>query len=150
MEAFNKYDFLWKADLQQAYEKFMRTNPPLEAFEAELKKYMAIETDVNAIPGVHNIGALSLETLPLKTSLKNEAGSWKAQFAQNLHKQCSENLKAFDTYIRDTTVKLNRKIEDLEVSSRSCHIDPITLPPGRSLAFLSPCLRAAPSLRSAL
>eukprot|EP00955_Chlamydomonas_euryale_P103513 365498-Chlamydomonas_euryale.AAC.1 len=114
MAAFNRYDFLWKADLQHAYEAFMKTDPSLEAFEAELKKYMAIETEVNAIPGVHNIGALSLETLPLKTSLKSEAGSWKAQFAQNLHKQCSEDLKAFDTYIRDTTVKLNRKIEDLE------------------------------------
>jgi dynein heavy chain len=111
LQAFNKYDFLWKADLQAAYEQFMKTEPTLEMFESELKKYMAIENDVNGIAGVHNIGALSLETLPLKTSLKNEAGSWKAQFAQNLHKQCSEDLKAFDAYIRDTTLKLNRKIE---------------------------------------
>ncbi len=28
--------------------------------------------------------------------------------------QGSEDLKAFDSYIRDTTLKLNRKIEDLE------------------------------------
>lgn len=47
-------------------------------FEAELKKYMAIETEVNTIPAVHNIGALSLETTPLKQSLKSEAASWKA------------------------------------------------------------------------
>ncbi len=61
---------------------------------------MAIETEVSAIASVHNIGALSLETLPLKTSLKAEAASWKAQFAHNLHKQGSEDLKAFDAYIR--------------------------------------------------
>jgi dynein heavy chain len=67
---------------------------------------MAIETEINAIASVHNIGALSLETLPLKTSLKSEAASWKAQFAHNLHKQCSEDLKAFDAYIRDTTLKV--------------------------------------------
>lgn len=84
------------------------------AVQAELKKYMAIETEINGIASVHNIGALSLETMPLKTALKNEAASWKAQFALNLHKQCSEDLKAFDSYIRDTTLKLNRKIEDLE------------------------------------
>lgn len=61
---------------------------------------MAIETEISAIASVHNIGALSLETMPLKTALKSEAASWKAQFAQNLHKQCSEDLKAFDLYIR--------------------------------------------------
>ena len=78
----------------------MKTNPTLEAFEAELKKYMAIEVEISGIPSMHNIGALSLETVPLKSSLKAEAASWKAQFAQNLHKQCSEDLKSFDNYIR--------------------------------------------------
>lgn len=86
--------------LQAAYDQFMRSNPTLEAFEAELKKYMAIETEVSGIPAVHNIGALSLETMPLKSSLKSEAVSWKTQFAQNLHKQCSDDLRAFDNYIR--------------------------------------------------
>jgi dynein heavy chain len=41
-------------------------------------------------------GSLSLETAPLKNSLRSEAASWKAQFAQNLHRQCAEGLKAFD------------------------------------------------------
>lgn len=107
---FDKYSFLWIDDLQEAYEKFMKTNPSLEAFEAELQKYMAIETEVANIPSVHNIGSLSLETQPLKHSLKAEAASWKAQFAKNLHKQGSEELKALDNYIRETTLKLNRKV----------------------------------------
>jgi dynein heavy chain len=47
-----------------------------------------------------NAGSLSLETTPLKTSLKSEAASWKAQFAKNLHAQSAEDLKAFDAYIR--------------------------------------------------
>ncbi|GFR42148.1 hypothetical protein Agub_g3000 [Astrephomene gubernaculifera] len=114
IRTFDRYEFLWKEDLQAAYDQFMRTNPTLEAFEAELKKYMAIETEVANIHGVNNIGALSLETMPLKNSLKAEAVSWKTQFAQNLHKQCSDDLKAFDNYIRDTNSKFHRKIEDLE------------------------------------
>ncbi|PNH08753.1 Dynein gamma chain, flagellar outer arm [Tetrabaena socialis] len=111
---FDRYEFLWKEDLQAAYDQFMRSNPTLEAFEAELKKYMAIENEVAGIASVNNIGALSLETMPLKSSLKAEAVSWKTQFAQNLHKQCSDDLKAFDNYIRDTNSKFHRKIEDLE------------------------------------
>ncbi|CAD7698753.1 unnamed protein product [Ostreobium quekettii] len=114
ISTFDVYSFLWRQSLQEAYENFMTTNPSLEAFEAELKKYMAIETDVANIPSIHNIGSLSLETQPLKYSLKAEAASWKAQFAKNLHKQGSEELKSLDNYIRETTLKLSRKVEDLE------------------------------------
>ena len=48
---------------------------------------MAIEQDISTIAQLHNIGSLSLETQPLKYSLKSEASSWKAQFAKNLHRQ---------------------------------------------------------------
>ena len=34
----------------------MRTKPTLEAFEAELRKYNALEQEIAAIPTVHNIG----------------------------------------------------------------------------------------------
>lgn len=43
METFNRYSFLWKEDLQAAYERFMKSNPTLEAFEAELKKWVWLE-----------------------------------------------------------------------------------------------------------
>lgn len=39
----------------------MAANPSLEAFEAELKKYMAIETEIASIPSVYNIGEHGLE-----------------------------------------------------------------------------------------
>lgn len=75
---------------------------------------MAIEQEISQVAPMHNINSLALETQPLKYSLKSEAASWKAQYAKNLHKQGSEELKAFDQYMRDTTLKLNRKVEDLE------------------------------------
>ena len=48
---------------------------------------------IGLITPVHNIGALSLDTQPLKYSLKSEAVAWKNQFAKNLHKKGSEDLK---------------------------------------------------------
>ena len=78
---FSKYGFLWKSDLHEEYSKFMKKNPNLEDFELELKKYMVLEKEIGLIPPVHNIGALSLETQPMKYSLKSEATSWKSQFA---------------------------------------------------------------------
>jgi len=40
MRTFEQYSFLWKEDLQAVYARFMSTNPTLEAFEAELKKWV--------------------------------------------------------------------------------------------------------------
>lgn len=59
LQTFERYGFLWRQDLQATYAEFMRGNPSLEAFETELKKYMAIEGDIGAIPAVHNIGAVA-------------------------------------------------------------------------------------------
>ena len=114
IDTFKEFDFLYMTDLQSEYTKFMATNPSLEAFENELKKYMAIEEHIQSIAPVHNIGAMSLETQPIKNSLKAEAAAWKTQFAKNLHKQGKEQLHAIHDYMRETTLKLNRKIEDLE------------------------------------
>ena len=70
-----------------------QTNTAAQDFEAELKKYNAVEQRIGDVPAVRNIGALSLETQPLKAALRAEAASWKAQFARNLHKQSAEDLR---------------------------------------------------------
>lgn len=107
---FDRYTFLWKQNLQEAYRAFMETHPTLEDFEAELQKYMGIQNEVDQLQSRHNLGPLCLETEPLKHSLRSEAASWKARFSKNLHEKGEEDLKNLDQYIRDMTVKLNRKV----------------------------------------
>eukprot|EP00887_Chlorella_sp_A99_P001633 scaffold8.g1633.t1 len=130
MKSFQAFEFLWKTSVQAEYEAFMQRSPSLEEYEGQLKRLMAVETDIGLITPVHNIGALSLETQPLKHSLRAEAAAWKAQFANNLHKKGADDLKvesgrgegqrmsggekAFDQYLHDATARLGRKIEDLE------------------------------------
>ena len=114
LTAFTEYDFLYLQDLQVAYEAFMAKKPNIDMFETELQKYMDIEQHIGKIAPVHNIGALSLETQPLKVSLKAEAATWKKQFAKNLHAHGKDQLETIVQYMKDTTLQLNRKIEDLE------------------------------------
>ena len=139
LETFSTYDTLWKKDMQQEYNEFIKGKPSLEKFEAELKSYMAIEQEIMMIPPVHNIGCLSLETQSLKYSLKAEAAAWKAQYAKNLHSKGFEELNNFNEYIRETRLKLQRKMEDLEdvryimdvlreVRNREAEIDSIMTP----------------------
>jgi len=41
---------------------------------------------------VHNLGALSLDSQPLKYSLRAEAANWKVAFSKTIHKRASEDL----------------------------------------------------------
>ena len=111
---FSRFDFLWKLDLAAEYAAFVRTQPTVDAFEAELRKYMALEVEVGALTATHTVGALRLHTGPLRASLKAEAAAWKTAFAKNLHSQALEDLRAMHDYMRENTLKLGRRIEDLE------------------------------------
>eukprot|EP00966_Prymnesium_polylepis_P214723 4972392-Prymnesium_polylepis.1 len=77
LNTFAKYDYLWKDDKMKAYNAFMSNEPTLEDFETELKKYDMVQNEIQKIPEKHNIGALSLDTSPLKQALIKEARTWK-------------------------------------------------------------------------
>ena len=100
--------------MQAEYSSFKARGPSLEDFEAELKKYVDVEREIAHIAPVHNIGALSLETAPLKYSLRSEAAAWKAQYAQNLHEQAKQQLDGILTWMRDTNRNLKREVKDLD------------------------------------
>jgi dynein heavy chain, axonemal len=59
----------------------------------ELKKIMAIEREIDQLAPLHHLGTLCLDMQELKSSLKSEATAWKNQFAENLHKGASRDLK---------------------------------------------------------
>jgi dynein heavy chain len=96
------------------YKAFQKTEPTMDAYETMLKYYMAVENDIMHVTPVHNIGALSLETQPLKYSLKAAAAAWKTQYAQNLHEKAKSELDAINEYMAQTTKALSRPINDLE------------------------------------
>ena len=114
LEKFLQYEWLWKDNKSTAYEAFMKKKPTLEDFDAKLKKYVHIEASIQKIAPVHNIGALSLETAPLKYSLKSEASSWKSQYSQNLHEQAKAELDVVVEWCDDMYKKLKREITDLD------------------------------------
>ena len=114
LDAYAEYSFLYLENLQQAYDDFTRKKPSLEQFEAELKKYMDIEQRVLRLAPVHNIGALCLDTQPLKLALRAEAAAWKTQFATNLHAHGKEQLESLLKYVKETTFMLSRNVENLD------------------------------------
>eukprot|EP00961_Rhodomonas_salina_P293995 3934180-Rhodomonas_salina.1 len=101
-------------DKQAEYKKFMSTEPDLEAFDNELKKYVDMEAAIHAIPAVHHIGCMSLETNPVKNSLRSEAQAWKLQYSKNLHAQARDEMQELQDRMKDYSQKLERKVNDLD------------------------------------
>eukprot|EP00900_Chrysochromulina_parva_P019551 jgi/Chrpa1/27598/Chrysochromulina_OHIO_Genome00025701-RA len=116
MHTMTKYDYLWKDNKKAAYNAFMSKDPSLEDFEAELKKYDLVEHEIMRIPQKHNIGAIVLETLALKTALSTEAKTWKKQYAQNLHGQARTELATITEWIEKHTRYLKRELNDLSTT----------------------------------
>ena len=148
LSTFGRYDRLWQGDKESEYAAFMRAQPTLSDFEAELKKYVDVEREIAHIAPVHNIGALSLETAPLKYSLRSEAAAWKSMYGRCLHKQASELLEATLTWMRDMHRNLKRELRSIddvrlaigllkELRERESSIDDYLAPVEETYATLS-------------
>ena len=93
----------------------MLKKPAIEDFESELKRFMGVEADIEAVAPMHVIGALSLNTKNIKLQLRNECRQWKVQLpSDKVHQQAKEQMLALQEYIRKTTNSLSKDVVDLE------------------------------------
>lgn len=115
LQTFHNYDWLWRDDKDVAYKRFMQHRPALEDYEEELKKFVRIEQEIEDIAPINNIGPLSLNTSNLKLQLKQESSQWKIKYSDNLHQQSRQQMEALIEYMKQTTTKLNREIDSLDV-----------------------------------
>jgi len=109
LTTFDQYNYLWQNDKQQAYDAFMKTQPDIEGFSGELKKYMDVEREIRNIPSVHVIGCMCLDSSPLMDSLTSEAVMWKAQYGRNMHEEAKSQLVKMQDYFKDKTRAMNRE-----------------------------------------
>jgi len=114
LSTFTVYDWLWKENADAAYAKFMKTSPELDDYERELMKFDAMDQEIEALPPLHNVGALSLNTHNIKGQLKKECGDWKIKFSDNLHKRASEAMAVLADYMKSSASKLRRQIVDID------------------------------------
>ena len=111
---FKKYDWLWKDDKDLQYRKFVEGNPTITDYDVELRRFMEIEREIERIPPMHNIGALTLNTANLKLQLRAESRQWKIQYSAKVHQQAREAMYNLLEYIRVTTNKLHVEVKDLD------------------------------------
>ena len=100
----------------------MAGSPKIEDFESELQKFMEVEKEIEFIPPMHNIGALTLNTANLKLQLRNESRQWKVQYSNKVHEQARDSMYELFEYIRVTNAKLSIEIDGLDSLRRVMNV----------------------------
>ena len=111
---FSQYDWLWKDDKELAYKRFIAKNHTIGAFEEELKRFTALEDEINNIPMTYSIAALTLSTENLKQQLAGECKQWKILYSHKIHHLAKESMATLYDYMRSITNKLNVEVSSLD------------------------------------
>ena len=118
LDSFGIYQWLWQDDKDQAYKDFITTEPSLEDYDRELKRFSDTADEINSKPSRHTIKALALSTTNMKTQLSHMAGVWKVSFSKMLHVEAQQKMMEIYDYIKTNDSWLRRnKPTDLQTVS---------------------------------
>ncbi len=114
LKSFRKYDWLWKEDKENTYRQFVKTDPKLHDFEAELMKFLSLEKEIASIASTRVIGALKLNTANIKHQLTTECRVWKVLYSNKVHKLAKDAMAKLYEFLRVLTNKLNIEVQSLD------------------------------------
>jgi len=114
VKTFLSFSFLWTDDADAACKEFMKTKPNIDDCDKQLATYSDIDEKINQITPLHTIGALSLNTSPIKSQIRALNAAWRNTFCDNLHRSVNKDLSDTTDYFKTLLMKLNREPTDLD------------------------------------
>lgn len=70
-------------------KEFTESNPLLSDFDAQIKYYQRLETQIEELPGSYRIGPVEYLTEKIKEALVTETKAWKQSFGKALAEKVS-------------------------------------------------------------
>lgn len=114
LNSFSVYDWLWKDKIDDMLKKFNMKNPQLADFEEKLKYLKAQKTDISAIQGIEQIGALSLKTDFVKKGLEIWINTWMEAYTKDLHKRAKTRLENVIDDMKQIKVKIDKEADGID------------------------------------
>lgn len=62
LEQFSHYNAIWEEDRDTEMEAFLKEDPKLSEFEAQIKHYEQLEVDIMGLPEYYDVGPLAMYT----------------------------------------------------------------------------------------
>ena len=92
----------------------MESKPLLSDFDAQIKYYQRLETQIEELPGSYHIGPVEYLTDRIKEALVTETKAWKQAFGKALAEKVTIIISAKMFWLlNEGDHKLNSQIEDV-------------------------------------
>jgi len=114
LNTFDKFAWMWKSDADAIYKEFVKKDPNVDDYERELLKFSGVDDQITSVHLLHNIGALALNTAPIKGQLRQLNSQWKVQYSDNLHKTAYSQLSGLSEYFKSSLNRLNREPDSID------------------------------------
>jgi dynein heavy chain, axonemal len=114
LEDFSVYSWLWTKRPEDQLKVFIKEEPSLEDYEEKLKEFDIFNGQIDEIQETHQIGALSLKTMGVKSALSRYINSWKTIYAKEIHKQAKGRLGNLADEIKQIRLKIEKPVKDID------------------------------------
>ncbi len=113
-DTFIKYNFIWEKSRESDLKAFLATEPQVSEFEAKIKDFNTLSTEVNSYPEYIAVGAIALVTETLKEGIVSEINLWKVYFGKACNQRYRVEIEEIFHFIDNCYKKLQRNISDLD------------------------------------
>ena len=114
LTSFADYNYLWQEIKADGLTEFMAIDPTLSEFDAKLTFYEKQSLEISGLPATTQVGAILLQSEPLKDSLMKECATWKAIYAKSLNEKVRTEMNDLIEFINEMSKRLGRNIADLD------------------------------------
>ncbi|BFZ18283.1 hypothetical protein BsWGS_21321 [Bradybaena similaris] len=114
LKRFSEFSFIWTADRDAILTEFLATKPDVYEFKEQYQILKQTEEDIASIEPTIIIGAVSLNTEPLKLALQVELAEWKRAYGVELNNIMRARVFEMTEYTTTQTKTLSKPIKDLD------------------------------------
>ena len=114
LDSFRQYEWLWVSGVDKTLHSFSTSNPSLEAYEDELKKFNIYEEKIYRIEPITQIGAMALMTSNLQHQLTDWVEIWKMAYAQDIKTKANYQLETLFDDIKQFRTRLKKEVKDID------------------------------------
>ncbi len=115
LDTFTCYEDLWLKDKKIVLAKFHQNQPSLLDFEAKMRSYRALESNIAQILPTCDIGCLSLQTEALRNSLKSEISVWQTMYARSLIDMSLQKVSKVTNYMSSMEILIETPLDCINI-----------------------------------
>eukprot|EP00227_Mantoniella_beaufortii_P011774 CAMPEP_0197579874 /NCGR_PEP_ID=MMETSP1326-20131121/3768_1 /TAXON_ID=1155430 /ORGANISM="Genus nov. species nov., Strain RCC2288" /LENGTH=4505 /DNA_ID=CAMNT_0043143449 /DNA_START=243 /DNA_END=13760 /DNA_ORIENTATION=+ len=113
-DSYNKYEYLWKNDLQTALLEFVEANgkdgdePELALFDKEIARYKAVQEEIQALSTTSVIGWIKIDAKPIKQALSTWVTKWVFLYTQYLGTKVNHSMEELYEFMNKGSLCLEK------------------------------------------